>query len=116
MQTYRIHRLKEHLRNQVRYAPHVSGTATVKPRDYHAVATDGALVEAETIYAAFFALRDTPAPLEVGDLLESSADGSLRIFKFVGFEEAQWTLPEQKPVAAGPAGLGDEPSSATAVS
>ena len=100
MQTYRIHRLKEHLRNQVRFAPHVSGTASVKPRDYQPAATGEDLVEAETPYAAFFALRDTAAPLEVGDLLEA-ADGSLRIFKFVGFEEAQWVLPEPKAVAAG---------------
>ena len=112
MQTYRIHRLKDHLRNQVRFAPHVSGTATVKPRDYQPPATGEDLVEAETPYAAFFALRDTAAPLEVGDLLESAADGSLRIFKFVGFEEAQWVLPEQKPVAAGPPqpGIDDQPS------
>jgi len=34
MPTYRIHRLKDHLRQQVRFAPHVGGTATVKPRDY----------------------------------------------------------------------------------
>jgi len=108
MQTYRIHRLREHLRNQVRFAPHVSGTATVKPRDYQPPATGEDLVEAETPYAAFFALKDTATPLEVGDLLESAADGSLRIFKFVGFEEAQWALPEQKPVAAGPISLGDE--------
>ena len=112
MQTYRIHRLKEHLRNQVRFAPHVSGTAAVKPRDYQPAATGEDLVEAETPYAAFFALRDTPAPLEVGDLLESAADGSLRIFKFVGFEEAQWSLPEQKLVAAGPISFGDEPAPA----
>jgi hypothetical protein len=112
MQTYRIHRLKEHLRNQVRFAPHVSGTAAVKPRDYQPAVTGEDLVEAESPYAAFFALRDTPAPLEVGDLLESAADGSLRIFKFVGFEEAQWALPELKPVAAGPISLGDEPSPA----
>ena len=111
MQTYRIHRLKEHLRNQVRFAPHVSGTAAVKPRDYQP-ATDEDLVEAESPYAAFFAMRDTPAPLEVGDVLESVSDGSLRIFKFVGFEEAQWALPEQKPVAAGPASASDEPAPA----
>jgi hypothetical protein len=108
MQTYRIHRLKEHLRHQVRFAPHVSGTATVKPRDYQPPVPGEDLVEAETPYAAFFALRDTPAPLEVGDLLESTADGSLRIFKFVGFEEAQWAIPEQKAVAAGAPPVGDE--------
>jgi hypothetical protein len=100
MQTYRIHRLKEHLRTQVRFAPHVSGTASVKPRDYQPAAPAEDLVEAETPYAAFFALRDSEARLEVGDLLES-AEGSLRIFKFVGFEEAQWALPEPKAVAAG---------------
>jgi hypothetical protein len=101
MQTYRIHRLREHLRNQVRFAPHVSGTATVKPRDYQPAVTGEDLVEAETLYAAFFALRDTARPLEVGDLLESATDASLRIFKFVGFEEAQWALPEPKAVVAG---------------
>jgi len=31
----------------------------------------------------------------VGDLLES-ADGQLRICKYVGFEPAQWVLPEVK--------------------
>jgi hypothetical protein len=73
----------------------------VKPRDYQPAATGEDLVEAETPYSAFFALRDTATPLEVGDLLESAADGSLRIFKFVGFEEAQWALPEAKAVVAG---------------
>lgn len=97
MTTYRIHRLKDHLRQQVRFAPHVGGTATVKPRDYQPTATGEDLVDAETPYAAFFALRNAPNPLEVGDVLEAS-DGSLRIFKFVGFEEAQWALPEAKPV------------------
>ena len=97
MPTYRIHRLKDHLRQQVRFAPHVSGTATLKPRDYQSEQTD-APVEAPSPYAAFFALKDAARPLEVGDLLESE-DGSLRIFKFVGFEEAQWALPESKPPA-----------------
>jgi len=34
-----------------------------------------------------------------GDLLEAE-NGALRIYKFVGFEEAQWVLPEAKPDAA----------------
>lgn len=100
MPTYRIHRLRDHLRQQVRFASHVSGTAMVKPRDYHVAGPEqpeaGAVVEAPTPYGAFFALRDTATPLEVGDLLEAP-DGTLRIFKFVGFEEAQWVLPEAKP-------------------
>jgi len=92
MPSYRIHRLKNHLRQQFRFAPHVSGTAHVKPRDYQ----PGEAVEAGSPYQAFFKLRDSGAALEVGDMLESEG-GSLRIFKYVGFEEAQWSLPEQKP-------------------
>lgn len=90
MASYRIHKLKDHLRQQFRSAPHVSGTASVKPRDYE----PGEIIEASSPYAAYFALRQTERPLEVGDLLE--AEGSLRICKFVGFEEAQWVLPEVK--------------------
>ena len=113
MPIYRIHRLRDHLRQHIRLAPHVSGTATVKPRDYQPPPED-AKVEAATPYAAFFALRATAAPLEVGDLLETE-DGSLRIYKFVGFEEAQWALPEAKPDAASPPEQGsaandDQPS------
>jgi hypothetical protein len=100
MPSYRIHRLKDHLRQSFRFAPHVSGTASVKPRDYEAADT----VEAVSPYGAFFALRESGTPLEVGDLLEvnfesSSLEGksTLRIFKFVGFEEAQWVIPEVKP-------------------
>jgi hypothetical protein len=89
MPSYRIHRLKDYLRAAFRAAPHVSGTAEVKPRDY----TPGDSVDAASPYAAFFALRDSASKLEVGDLLESE-DGSLRICKFVGFEEARWQVPE----------------------
>ena len=100
MPAYRIHRLRDHLRQQVRFAPHVSGTAMVKTRDYRLADPQqprtGETVEAPTPYGAFFALRDSGAPLEIGDLLEAP-DGSLRIFKFVGFEEAQWAIPEANP-------------------
>ena len=92
MPGYRIHRLKDHLRHQFRYAPHVSGRAGVKPRDYD----PGPSIEGLTPYSAYFALRASETPLEVGDLLESE-DGTLRIFKFVGFEEALWVQPEVKP-------------------
>jgi len=92
MPNYRIHRLKDHLRQQFRYAPHVSGSATVKLRDYD----PGASVEALTPYAAFFTLRDSEERLRAGDMLEAE-NGSLRIFKFVGFEEAQWVVTESKP-------------------
>jgi hypothetical protein len=95
MPSYRIHRLKDHLRQAFRSAPHVSGTAQVKPRDYE----PGDSIDASTPYAAFFALKDSPAPLAPGDLLEAEG-GVLRIYKFVGFEEAQWVLPELKPAVA----------------
>jgi hypothetical protein len=94
MPSFRIHRLKDHLRQNFRFAPHLSGTASVKPRDYET--SEDAVVEASSPYAAFFALRDAPAPIQIGDVLECE-DGSLRIFKFVGIEEAQWVLPEIKP-------------------
>jgi hypothetical protein len=97
MPSFRIHRLKDHLRQNFRFAPHLSGTANVKPRDYETTEDD--VIEAATPYAAFFALRDAPRPVQVGDLLECE-DGSLRIFKFVGVEEAQWLLPEAKPESA----------------
>ena len=91
MPSYKIHRLKDHLRQYFRHAPHVSGAAIVKPRDYN----PGAAVEAKSPYAAYFELRGSPAPLEPGDLLESET-GALRIYKFVGFEEARWLIPEVK--------------------
>jgi hypothetical protein len=96
MPSYRIHRLKDHLHQSFRLAPHVSGTAHVKPRDYE----PGESVDAATPYAAYFALKETEGPLLPGDLLETE-NGALRIYKFVGFEEAQWLLPEVKPDAAG---------------
>jgi hypothetical protein len=92
MPSYKIHRLKDHLRQYFRHAPHVSGAALVKPRDYN----PGEAVEAKTPYAAYFDLRASSTPLEPGDLLESGS-GELRIFKFVGFEEARWVIPEVKP-------------------
>jgi hypothetical protein len=92
MPSYRIHRLKDHLRHPFRSAPHVGGTASVKLRDYD----PGGAVEASSPYAAFFALKESAAPLQVGDVLESE-DGSLRIFKYIGFEEARWVVLEAKP-------------------
>jgi hypothetical protein len=90
MPSYRVHRLRDHLKQQFRYAPHLSGVATVKPRDYVA----GDVLDASSPYAAYFQMKEAGTPLEVGDVLESG--GTLRIFKFVGFEEAQWAVPEVK--------------------
>ena len=95
MPCYRVHRLRSHLRQSFRHAPHVSGAADVKPRDY----VPGDTVEAPSPYSAYFVLRGSEIPLEPGDLLETGS-GELRIFKFVGFEEARWVLPEPKPEPA----------------
>jgi len=89
MPSYRIHRLKNHLRRSFRFAPHVTGAAVIKPRDYE----PGDSVDAVSPYAAFLAMREAASPLEVGDLLEAE-NGSIRICKFVGFEEARWVIPE----------------------
>jgi hypothetical protein len=94
MPSYRIHHLRDHLRPSFRSAPHVSGATSIKPRDY----SPGNTVEASSPYALFLALREAGTPLEVGDLLEAE-DGSVRICKFVGFEEASWVLPEPVPPA-----------------
>ena len=95
--------MKDSPRQQFRWAPHVSGVAHVKPRDYQ----DDGHVEAANEYEAWRALRGSDRPLAVGDVLETDA-GELRICKYVGFEAAQWVVPEVKsglestPAASGP--------------
>lgn len=91
MPSFQIHRLKENARQQFRQAPHTSGSTSVKPKDYE----PGSSHEAPTVYALWATLRDTEDRLQVGDLLESEG-GELRIYKYVGFEEAKWVLPEVK--------------------
>jgi hypothetical protein len=92
MAVYRIHRLKDSVRQQFRWAPHAAGVTAVKPKDYEGAAT----VEAQNCYAAWTALKGTEGALLPGDLLESET-GELRIYKYIGFEEAQWQLPEVRP-------------------
>jgi len=91
MPRYRIFRMKDSPRQQFRWAPHVSGAATVKPKDYEPRGE----VEALNEYDAWRVLREAGGPLVVGDLLEADG-GQLRIYKYVGFEPAQWVLPEPK--------------------
>lgn len=95
MSAYRVFRLKENLRSQFRWAPHLSGITAVKPKDYE----EAFPIEADSPYAAWHALRGTERELEIGDLL--SLDGAeLRILKYIGFEEARWVIPEPRPAAA----------------
>ncbi len=101
MSVFHIFRMKENARQQFRWAPHSSGATAVKPRDYEPAET----VEADSVYDAWHALKGGEKPLEVGDVLEIEG-GGLRIYKYVGFEEAHWVLPEPKP---GPESVPAEP-------
>lgn len=96
MANYRIHRLKDSVRQQFRWAPHTIGITTIKPKDYEPFTT----VEALTPYAVWMQLKDSDTPLEIGDVLELES-GEVRIYKYVGFEQAQWLLPEVKSPAEG---------------
>ena len=94
MPSFRIHRLREAPFQQLRWAPHVTGASQVRPRDY----LEEGRVEAPSVYAAWSALRGSEQPLRVGDLLEDE-DGHLWIYKYVGFEAAEWLVAEPKPSA-----------------
>ena len=94
---YRVHRLKDNLRQQFRWQPHLSGLCAIKPKDYEEAFT----VEAETPYAAWVLLRGTSDQLFVGDILADERD-ELRILKYIGFEEARWIVPEPKPAEVPP--------------
>jgi len=83
--------MKDSPRQQFRWAPHVSGCANMKARDYE----QQGQVEALHEYDAWRILREQGTPLEVGDALESDA-GRISICKYVGFEPAQWVIPEHK--------------------
>jgi hypothetical protein len=91
MALYRIYRMKDSPRQQFRWAPHVGGCASVKPKDYDPRGE----VEALNEYGAWCAMRESDDPLRVGDVLEA-ADGQLRICKYVGFEPAEWLVAESK--------------------
>ena len=95
MAAYQIHRLRETARQQFRSAPHTSGVTIVKPKDYE---KDSVAIDASSPYAAWMALRESETALQVGDLLELEG-GEIRIFKYIGFEEARWYVPEPAPAA-----------------
>jgi len=96
MVSFKIHRLKDHVSSQFRWAPHTAGPATVKQRDYEISGE----MEALSAYALFNELRGTANQLRVGDLLELP-DGTIRIFKFVGLEEANWFIAPVRPELPG---------------
>ena len=108
MPLYRIYRMKESARQHFRWAPHVSGKAAVKHKDYE----DAGEIDAASDYAAWAKTRDSGQPLEVGDLLEAAAS-ELRICKYIGFEPAEWVVPAPPASPAEP-GSGAHPDAPAA--
>lgn len=104
MPSFRIFRLRENPSQHFRWVPHVSGVTQIKRKDYN----EGGRIEAPNEYAAWSALRDTDDALKVGDVLESEA-GQLSVCKYVGFDRAEWIVPDVKtgleaaPAESGPA-------------
>ena len=84
--------MRPHVKQSFRWAPHVTGLATVKQRDY----LPGGEFEAANEYALWAELRNSEQALDVGDLVEvvNEAGGVLKICKFVGFESAKWAETE----------------------
>ena len=87
--------MKDSPRQQFRWAPHLSGCASLKPKEYEPRGE----VQARHEYEAWQLLRDSEEPIAVGDLLETE-DRQLRICKYVGFESASWLVPETKSAPA----------------
>lgn len=83
--------MKESERQRFRWAPHTTGASQIKSKDFE----ESGAVEAASVYAAWSALQQSEAPLQVGDVLDNPVEGP-RICKYVGFEEASWLLPEVK--------------------
>ena len=102
MPRYRIYRIKHTPGESFRWAAHTGGSATVKLKDYDV----GEEVEATSPYAAWKRLRAEGSTLRPGDLLDELNPGGttatkLHIAKYIGFESAQWYVPEPKPEAVG---------------
>jgi len=96
MPVFKILRLRDHAQEHFRWAPHTSGVARLKPKEYQ----EAGQIEAASVYSAWARLREAGTPLRVGDLLEAEA-GQLSICKYVGFEEAQWLQPDPAPPLEG---------------
>ncbi len=89
---YRIHYLRESQRQHFRNVAPAAGPVKLKPKDHQ----PGGEVEATSPYAVWKQMREQPGdqrPIEVGDALETET-GALLVCKYVGFEEAQWFVPE----------------------
>jgi hypothetical protein len=100
MPVFKIHRQRESAKSSFRFAPHTSGAAVVKQRDYELAGEK----EAASAYALFNELRGTEDALEVGDVVELP-EGALKIYKYVGLEDATWWVAPVKADSLDAAGL-----------
>jgi hypothetical protein len=95
--------MKETPREHFRWAAHTGGLASVKPKDYE----PSEETDAPTPYALWKQLQISGNPLRPGDVLETLGEdpvpGPLQITKYIGFEAAQWYVPEPKPATFPPA-------------
>jgi hypothetical protein len=98
MATFRVWRLRDAQRQSFKNQEHMGGTSAVKAKDYH----EAVEVEAENVYAAWDTLKETENRLDVGDVLANS-DGKLWIYKYIGFEIAEWQVIEPKQISDQPA-------------
>jgi hypothetical protein len=99
MASFRVYRMRPHVRQSFRWAPHVSGLATVKQRDY----LPDVEFQAPNEYALWAELKNSDQALQVGDLVETGGEtggGELKICKFVGFESARWAETESVPASS----------------
>jgi hypothetical protein len=96
MPRYFIHRIKEAPGEHFRWAAHTGGLAIVKRKDYEQAGE----LDAATPYAAWKMLAEENRPLQPGDILEAvnedGSPGDLKIVKYIGFEPAQWYVPDPK--------------------
>lgn len=84
--------MKDSPRQAFRWAPHTIGATVVKSKDYD----EGGEFEAASAYTLWQSLRLTDGSLQLGDIVQLP-DGTLRVYKYVGFEEAQWLIADAKP-------------------
>jgi hypothetical protein len=96
MSRYRIHRIKKAPSESFRWSAHTGGLVTVKPKDYDIDIE----VDAATPYGVWKTVASQGADLRPGDILEvvaaDGASGNLCILKYIGFEPAEWFVPEAK--------------------
>jgi hypothetical protein len=91
-----MYRIKETPRESFRWAAHTGGLAVVKTKDYDFFSE----IEATSPYSAWKNLAAEGNPIRPGDVLEellpSEGVSKLYIAKYIGFEPAEWFVPEPK--------------------